>query len=1175
MLMSYSVQQDAELSAEVHAEMDTCIDYYKRFPVDMVDFRANYTHDTPYIEKLKVTLYSKFPQQQDDHQFWNWLRVRLGLSSEPEFTPPKWPAVRTTAPLPQVHLPTTTVDLAEQQQLHPQQQHMMLLESSTLQNGSVSAVVATNATIPHLDLTLDSDQTPPSCGSVGSLSSNEQQTKEAVDKLLVRSLQEQLRLPSGLNMNPSPISSLPLLQPTTTSSATSGIPSTTAVATATASVSSNNSVQTSSSSPRDSPITIPSNSASPAKFEVPVRASPSPAKSDTTTSSSRTRNSPAPSPNRYHNQIPIASNVIHASGGGTQAIMGGSTGGGSSGLGQLMDNLPRSSPSLSVSSVSSQYGSSGKYENTMTQQHSVSSTAAATPQLNSDAAAAVAAQQQAQQISDYYSAANYASLTKNLSAFSPRDYALLFQSKDYGLASLNQLASLSGLGSNSAGAVGSSNSSIGSSSKQHQQQQQSGAGSSASVQNVAVAAAMAGNMKDFLAQLEKSTELSYLMQTANYNYPQTAQQQQQSTTQPMGTASASGGSGGTSSSRPSKSKRDKEARAAAAQQQQQMLAQQQQRQMEEEYKKDANKINEFMRSQEYATLLMEQAEAFGAVGGYGAALREPSAPVAPVPPPTKKSRKSQQHQQQQNQSAAAAAAAAAATAAALGDLTSLLQGSPKLHELSALFQTAKPGDLQALLHQQFATPVSSSSSSLSMPTSSISTVSSSKKQQQHQHQQHQLQQMQQLQDYNALFAHSKIGDLQSLMSSSMLSGLPTHSVGAVNQSINSLSNSSSSSSAAAAAAAVSSLLGVGGVGLHGTSTDLSALFSNALAGSGGVGSGSGLLGTDASALSASVDMLGSLLQQQQQSESDAAKSAVSDLSALFMSSQASAAGLHNLFANQPATSSASTSASSKAAAAAAAAASSYYTQAALDKVHLDMNALYQQHSQYAPASSQSSKPQSSCQSQMPPLPSPLPSGSSISSTIPDPLAKSTLASNNASMFMNPNVLYASMKMQQDALNAAMCMKPPQVSSSPSLSLGGSVSSPSNASLKSGRGDRDSNASPHQKSNSGSGNPNKYNFNAVDLAISSVPVSVPMSMDHMGGVGSGGPSEASAPKKRMEFSSIADLVAPPSKMKKLEEVAHGNEHHDFHAHHSTLQLDDDGSGGIGNISSAVLNLSSND
>ncbi|XP_037050536.1 MPN domain-containing protein CG4751 isoform X2 [Bradysia coprophila] len=532
MLMTYSVTQDNELSKQIIDEMKACVAYYKKFKFDMVDFDAQFNEDTTYIEKLKVTLYSKFPRKQNDHEFWNFVREELGMEPESEFTPPRW----ASSPQPEPE-PKEVTDEAGQ------------------------------------DLTNKSES---------------KQSKE--DKLLIRTLQEQLSLPSGLNMNPSPISST--LLPNVTNS-----------------MSSNNSIQTSSSSPRDSPITIPSNSASPAKF---VRASPSPVKSDT--SSTRTRNSPAPSPHKYSVD---------------------------------RTDLTRSSPSANLH----------KYEQSLLPSTSTPSTQAS--------------------LSDFYSA-NFSTLAKNLSNYSPSDYAMLFNSKDYGLSSLNQLAVSSAMTNTS-----SSNSS------NKQQQSQSSSSSSA-------ATATANNMKDFLAQLEKTTELSYLMQS-QYNYP--------------GISGASSKS--SNDYHPPKSstkhEKSKSSRSSSAQQQQQ-----QQRQMEEDYKRDASNISEFMRSQEYASLLMEQAEALSK-----------SYQLPEIPKKSKKSQQQQQHQQQHGPSAA--------------DLTSLLQASPKIHELNSLFQSGKQSsDLTSLLQQQLSAASSSASSS----------------QKKNQSQQP---------DYSSLFAHSKMADLQSLM----------------------------------------------------------------------------------------------------------------------------------------------------------------------------------------------------------------------------------------------------------------------------------------------------------------------------------------------------------------------------------------------------------------------------
>lgn len=539
--MTYSVTQDNELSEQIIEEMKACVAYYKKYKYDMVDFTAKFNEDTTYIEKLKVTLYSKFPRKQNDHEFWNFVREQLGMELESEFTPPRW------APSPQHNIEPP----AEPKEIIDDAGH---------------------------DLTAKSDA---------------KQLKD--DKLLIRTLQEQLSLPSGLNMNPSPISST--LLPNVTNS-----------------MSSNNSIQTTSSSPRDSPITIPSNSASPAKFEIPVRASPSPVKSDT--SSTRTRNSPAPSPNHKYSVD--------------------------------RTDLTRSSPSANIH----------KYEQVT---HPSTSAPSTQPSMSS--------------LSDFYSA-NFSNLAKNLSSYSPSDYAMLFNSKDYGLSSLNQLAS---------------SASTSSSTKQQQSQSSTSTSSSSS------ATATANNMKDFLAQLEKTTELSYLMQS-QYNYP--------------GLGGASKASNDYHSSKSStKHEKSKSSRASSAQQQQQ----QHQRQLEEDYKRDANNISEFMRSQEYATLLMEQAEALSK------SYQMPEMP--------KKSKKSQQQQHQQHVPSAA-------------DLTSLLQASPKIHELNSLFQTGKQtSDLTSLLQQQ-----------LSAATASTPSTSSSQKKNQNQQP-----------DYSSLFAHSKMADLTSLM----------------------------------------------------------------------------------------------------------------------------------------------------------------------------------------------------------------------------------------------------------------------------------------------------------------------------------------------------------------------------------------------------------------------------
>ena len=147
--------------------------------------------------------------------------------------------------------------------------------------------------------------------------------------------------------------------------------------------------------------------------------------------------------------------------------------------------------------------------------------------------------------------------------------------------------------------------------------------------------------------------------------------------------------------------------------------------------------------------------------------------------------------------------------------------------------------------------------------------------------------------------------------------------------------------------------------------------------------------------------------------------------------------------------------------------------------------------------------------------------------IPDPLAKSTLAANNA--YLSPSL----MKLQQEALNTRL-MKPPKSSSSSSSSkietpppiMG--LSSPSEKRSTPTKSLRDSPAMP------------KYNFSAADLAISShVPPSASSTPTDFSRKSTPTPpvdlavkDRSVPPKKRMEFSSIAELVAPsPSKRQK--------------------------------------------
>lgn len=266
MSMQFSVSQDLEMSEHIRTEMLLAIDYYRQFENEMVDFEAKYDEDVTFIEKLKTTLYSKFPREQNDFEFWNWLRQNLGLPPEAEFSPPKLWSTRNeqAASIADTSSETDKVEIIE-----PPTQ----LPPRTIDNN----IICIDVDAKDPDIVEIKDDDKPEISTIANLTAAEKELKDA--KLSIRSLQEQLKLPSGLNMTPSPISTIPILQQPSKSASS---PSTTT---------SSNPVPL--VSPRDSPISTPSNSASPAmKFDIRPPATPSPAKSDA--SSTRNRNSPLP-----------------------------------------------------------------------------------------------------------------------------------------------------------------------------------------------------------------------------------------------------------------------------------------------------------------------------------------------------------------------------------------------------------------------------------------------------------------------------------------------------------------------------------------------------------------------------------------------------------------------------------------------------------------------------------------------------------------------------------------------------------------------------------------------------------------------------------------------------------------------------------------------------------------
>ncbi|XP_049318340.1 MPN domain-containing protein CG4751 isoform X2 [Bactrocera dorsalis] len=257
MLMQYSVILDKEAPAYVHSELQACATYYAKSRNELIKFNSIFIEDVTFLEKLKHTLYLKLPAEQDNTTFWNWICEILGCGNEGKFVPPKT----------MTHIGNKC-------------KHSSSVEYSVdLPQHEIKQLIYDKKFVEIEKHDLDRK------GS----------------EIKVLSLQEQLCLPSGLNMNP--VRTFASL----TSSSQLGSKNIQSLTTKSTNVSSN---QTSTSSMvttlssemlsplptigsalptvsfteihlHDSPITVPSCSASPVKSEIPVLSSPSPTKSET------------------------------------------------------------------------------------------------------------------------------------------------------------------------------------------------------------------------------------------------------------------------------------------------------------------------------------------------------------------------------------------------------------------------------------------------------------------------------------------------------------------------------------------------------------------------------------------------------------------------------------------------------------------------------------------------------------------------------------------------------------------------------------------------------------------------------------------------------------------------------------------------------------------------------
>lgn len=98
MLMSYSVVQDSILPSNMMEEMKKCAKYYSR-EKDFVQFLDKFNANTSYIEKLKTTLSSKFPRDQNESTLWSYIRELVGCPPADKESPISIPSLSKTSQL--------------------------------------------------------------------------------------------------------------------------------------------------------------------------------------------------------------------------------------------------------------------------------------------------------------------------------------------------------------------------------------------------------------------------------------------------------------------------------------------------------------------------------------------------------------------------------------------------------------------------------------------------------------------------------------------------------------------------------------------------------------------------------------------------------------------------------------------------------------------------------------------------------------------------------------------------------------------------------------------------------------------------------------------------------------------------------------------------------------------
>ena len=89
MMMTYSLLQDKELSEDVVSEMRKTMAYYKELNQRvLVKLDEEFQEGISYTEKIKTSVFPKFPKTADAKEVWNIVREGLELEPEEQFEAP-------------------------------------------------------------------------------------------------------------------------------------------------------------------------------------------------------------------------------------------------------------------------------------------------------------------------------------------------------------------------------------------------------------------------------------------------------------------------------------------------------------------------------------------------------------------------------------------------------------------------------------------------------------------------------------------------------------------------------------------------------------------------------------------------------------------------------------------------------------------------------------------------------------------------------------------------------------------------------------------------------------------------------------------------------------------------------------------------------------------------------